>query len=197
MEEAQRPAAQKSEGDGRGIIPAKLHLPLLAALAVLVAALALSYLDRYGVKQDLEMVKLNVAIQQLADQQAGAFAGEDRPVAGGASSEGRAPAGDRWQGEWRSVTSPDGRYRMDLPPGVRLMQSEGYTYVMVDPPSPDEELPYMAIKIATGVDRQGYRPNPTSSVMKDVGRNTYWLYTWEFMEWEPFVRIAASFEVLE
>ena len=54
----------------------------------------------------------------------------------------------------------------------------------------------MAIKIATGVDKQGYRADPNASVMLDIGLNTYWLYTWELTAWEPFARIVSSFKVL-
>lgn len=199
MEQEKNAGTGQLAGAGSGLIPPKFHLPLLAALAVLVAAFAWSHLKRYDLEQDLEMTKLKVDIRQLADQQAGAYLmGDRRPLPdGNGPVVDRTASSDRWGGEWRSVTSPDGKYSMDLPPGVRLMQSEGYTYVMADPPSPEEELPYMAIKIATGVDKQGYRPDPTSSVMKDIGRDTYWLYTWEFMEWEPFVRIVASFKVNE
>ena len=96
--------------------------------------------------------------------------------------------------DWRPATSPDGKYRMDIPPGTKIVQSEGYTYVV--PESPAGALPHMAIKIATGVDKQEYKPNPANSVMMDIGLNTYWLYTWQFKTWEPFSRIVASFKVL-
>lgn len=97
---------------------------------------------------------------------------------------------------WRSVVSADGKYQMDLPNGTKLTQDgTGFTYVV--PEKPAGALPLMAIKIATGVDKQGYKPNPANSVMLDIGLNTHWLYTWQFKTWDPFARVVASFKVLK
>lgn len=97
---------------------------------------------------------------------------------------------------WRSVVSADGKYQMDLPVGTKLTQDgTGFTYVV--PEKPAGALPLMAIKIATGVDKQGYKPNPANSVMLDIGLNTHWLYTWQFKTWDPFARVVASFKVLK
>lgn len=97
--------------------------------------------------------------------------------------------------DWRPATSPDGKLQMDLPPGTKLVQSEGYTYVMPDP-APNGAAPYMAIKLATGADRQSYRPDPATSVILDYGNDSYWLYTWQFKAWDPFRRIVSSFKPL-
>ena len=111
-----------------------------------------------------------------------------RPAAGGGST---AP-----EAAWRPVVSADGKYQMDLPSGTKLTQdASGFTYVV--PEKPAGALPLMAIKIATGVDKQGYKPSPTNSVMLDIGLNTYWLYTWQFKTWDPFARVVASFKVLK
>lgn len=97
-------------------------------------------------------------------------------------------------GEWKTVVTPDGKYQLQLPPGTKLTQGDGHTYVV--PESPAGALPLMAIKIATGVDKQGYKPNPGNSVMLDIGLNTYWLYTWQFKTWDPFARVVSTFKVL-
>ena len=97
--------------------------------------------------------------------------------------------------EWRTAVSPDGMFQVSLPPGTKLTQSEGITYVMADP-TPRGALPIMAIKQPSAPDKQGYKPGTSTSVMLKVGTQDWWLYTWQFKEWTHFDRVVSSFKVL-
>lgn len=177
-------------------VPRSRLLAYAAIIAVVPALVVWATLMNLGERQAAETERLQDEAEEAA--------GEPSAAAPGAPSQGApSPAGSGAgvstpfaspPTDWRPATSPDGKYRMDLPPGTKIIQSEGYTYVV--PESPAGALPHMAIKIATGVDKQGYKPNPANSVMMDIGLDTYWLYTWQFKTWEPFSRVVSSFKVL-
>jgi len=174
-------------------VPRKRLLAYVAALVLIPAFAVWALMSGRGpaVEEGAEGTATQEAQEGVAPSEAGEGSAAPAP-ARQPSSGVAAPAPGV---EWRSVTSADGKYRMDLPAGTTLTQdASGFTYVV--PESPAGALPHMAIKIATGVDKQGYRPNPANSVMLDIGRETYWLYTWQFKAWDPFVRIVASFKVL-
>lgn len=175
------------------VVPAKYRPYAIAALVVIPALVIWARYDG-AVREQAEVIEEQQAEIQELTESAAEPAPAPVPTTGGAAKP--RPGEQAAANEWRTVVSADGKLQMDLPAGTRLTQSEGFTYVMVDPPSDKQPLPIMAIKIATGVDKQGYRPDPNSSVMLDIGLNTYWLYTWEFTAWEPFARVVASFKVL-
>ena len=99
---------------------------------------------------------------------------------------------------WRTVTSADGAYQLDLPAGMKL--SEGASvkeiaYVMADPTTDDDSLPYMAIRAMPTSEKSAYENLGGTIVIS--GGTAYWLYLWENMEWEPFDLVAASFKALK
>jgi len=98
--------------------------------------------------------------------------------------------------EWRAAVSPDGTFQVNLPPGTKLILSEGTTYVMADP-TPAGALPIMAIKKPSELDKQQFKPGTATSLMLKIGTQDYWFYTWQFKAWEPFSRVVSSFQVLE
>ncbi len=171
-------------------VPKRRLIAYAAALALIPAALVwFALADREGRPDGAD----TEPSAQEAQEEAGGQA--EAPAPSGASAprpSGGVPSAP--QGEWKTVVTPDGKYQFQIPPGTKVTQGEGYTYVA--PESPAGALPHMAIKIATGVDKQGYKPNPGNSVMLDIGLNTYWLYTWQFKTWDPFARIVSTFKVL-
>ncbi len=193
----ERPNQIMSDLKNLGKAGPRQRLIVYAAVIALVPALAVWALS------GRELVPVPEDASQSEETQEAATSSEDgavsetdqkpavKPAAGAA-----APAPNA---VWRSVVSPDGKFQMDLPAGTKITQdASGYTYVV--PEKPAGALPHMAIKIATGVDRQAYKPDPAKSLMLDLGeseRNTYWLYTWKFKTWDPFARVAASLKVLK
>lgn len=168
-------------------------IALVSALVVWATLMRLSErqeAETQGLRQEADGTAVEEAAQEAAQPSAAPAAPpQAKPSSGGTTSPWAVPT------SWRSVTSADGKYQMDLPAGAKLAQSDGMTYVI--PESPAGALPLMAIKIATGVDKQGYKPDPANSVMIDIGLDTYWLYTWQFKTWEPFSRVVDSFKVLK
>ncbi|MEK7546132.1 MAG: hypothetical protein AAB554_03600 [Patescibacteria group bacterium] len=114
-----------------------------------------------------------------------------KPAGSAAPSQFAAPTTD-----WRTVTSPDGSYQVSLPPGTKIVLSEGVTYVMADP-TPRGALPIMVIKIPSAPDKQGYKPGTSTSVMLTIGTQSWWLYTWQYKAWASFDRVVSSFKILE
>jgi hypothetical protein len=191
----------KNMKDPLAAVPAKARPYVLLVLALIPLLAVWAVYDDVVRRQSAEIERLRAtapqADQAQVPQEGQTPAGEPtiapRPPAGGGSpaTPFAAPTTD-----WRPVTSPDGKFQVHLPPGTKLVRSEGYTYVMADP-TPGGAQPIMAIKIASAVDKQGFKPGGSNGVMIDVGNDvTYWLYTWQFKAWTPFERVVASFKTL-
>lgn len=165
---------------------------LLAYVAVIALVPALAVWAMLSARERGQGDEASEATQG-AQEEAGGQEAAPTPAPTPAKTNAGGSVAPSTAGEWYHAVTPDGKYGMDLPSGTKLTQSEGVTYIV---PEKAGALPFMAIKIATGVDKQGYKPSPTNSVMMDIGLNTYWLYTWQFKTWDPFARVVASFKVL-
>lgn len=190
MEERSNPIASDLKNLEKAV-PRQRLIVYAAALALIPAAIVWFALSDRAARPDAEGTEPST---QEAQEETEGQTEATAPAAGTAPRPSGGTGAAAPQGEWKTVVSPDGKYQLQIPPGTKVTQGEGYTYVV--PESPSGALPHMAIKIATGVDKQGYKPNPNTSVMMDIGLNTYWLYTWQFKTWDPFARVISTFKVL-
>jgi hypothetical protein len=100
---------------------------------------------------------------------------------------------------WQTYSAElDGRrFQIDLPPGTKLSVGASVNelaYVLPDPVTDDNSLPYMSIRIASISEKKDFANE--GGVIVEAGDRLFWLSLWEDMEWTPFERVAASFKPL-
>ena len=161
------------------------------AVILIVAILIGGWLYVESVRNDLEAKIQTLSAQNNATK---TQVEQNAVESGDAANPAVVPPVDASRTGWRTFVSAANGYQIDLPPGYRLNDTGTHAYVVAEPVSAENALPFMSIEVAPLSAKASYANQKGHLAVSDT--NVFWMSLWEDMEWQPFDQVAASFKTL-